>query len=267
MSDLYQFRGRTLVLGSVFLLVSIFGGCRSSKEAAFSEKVSAPVDSISRTAEAKSPKIADAQKIAELYQFADSLINRQGQLERRIGELTERLQLNEKTLEKHKADALRVAMNPPDTSPKREVRRAPDRYDEVIRQYKAASARFEELMKNGLPKDVQEQVNSAAGVAKRVDSLQTVVVQNAQLFRDDLDSKMIWIYVMMGVIILLGLMSYGTFNLAEQRRKDLEKRAFSSLSSSYSYFEEKIKQVQSEIVSNAPPKPLVTPKKPKPPIE
>ena len=267
MSNPFLFQKKHLVLGSVLLLVSIVGGCRSSKQTTYSEGLSEPVDSITRTAEPKSSKVADAQNLVQWHQFADSLINRQRELERSIGDLTGRLHLAETTLESHKADALKVAMNQPDRSPRPEVRRAPDRYDEVIRQYKAASERFQELMKNGLPKDVQDQIQSAVGIAKRVDSLQIIVVNNAQLFRQDLDSKMIWIYVMMGIIAILGLLTYGTFIRAEGKRKDLEGRVSTSLSSSFSYFEEKIRQVQSEIASNAPPKQLATPKKSKPPIE
>ncbi|MDP2885366.1 MAG: hypothetical protein Q8P51_10140 [Ignavibacteria bacterium] len=267
MSDLSLFQTKHLVLGSVLLLIAIIGGCRSSKQTTHGEDLSEPLDSINRTAEPKSSKVADVQNLAKWDHFADSLLNRQGELERRIGELTERLQRAETTLESNKADALRVAMNQPDRSSRPDVRRAPDRYEEVIRQYKAASERFQELLQNGIPKEVQDQIHYAVGIAKRVDSLQISVVNNAELFRQDLDSKVIWIYVMMGVIVIMGMMTYGAFNHAQQQRKDLEKRVFSSLSSSFSFFEEKIKQVQSEIASNASPKQLATPKKSRPSIE
>lgn len=267
MSDLSLFQTRNLVLGSVLLLIVIVGGCRSSKQATHSEVFSQPVDSVHRTAEPRPSKVAEAQKVAEWYEFADSLINRQGDLERRVGELTDRLHLTERTIASNKADALKVAMNQAAKSSRPEVRRGPDRYDEVIREYKAASERFQELMRNPLPKEVRDQIQSAAGIGKRVDSLRSIVVHSAQLFRQDLDSKVIWIYVMMAVIVILGLMTYGAFDQAQRKRKDLEKRVFSSLSSSFSYFEEKIKQMQSEMASNAPPKQLATPKKGRPPIE
>lgn len=267
MSDRSLFQTRHLFLGSVLLLMAIFGGCESSKRTTYSEKSTEPLDSINRTAEPKSLKVADAQQLAQWDQFADSLLHRQGELERRIGELTGRLHLAETTLERNKADALKVAMNQPDRSSRPEVRRAPDRYEEVIRQYKAASERFQELLQNGVPKDVQDQIQSAVGIAKQVDSLQVMVVRNAQLFREDLDSKMIWIYVMMGVVVILGMMTFLALDQAERKRKDLERRVSSSLSSSFTFFEEKIKQVQSELVSNALPKPSAIPKKSKPPIE
>ncbi len=52
-------------------------------------------------------------------------------------------------------------------------------------------------------------------VAKRVDSLQFIVVYNAELLRRDLDSKVIWIYVMLGVMIIASMMMYGALNQAQ----------------------------------------------------
>ena len=91
-------------------------------------------------------------------------------------------------------------------------------------------------------------------MAKRVDSLQFIVLYNGQLLRQDLDSKVIWIYVMLGVMIIASMMMYGALNQAQRQRKDLEERVFNRLSSSVSELETKIKQVESEIGSHAPPK-------------
>jgi outer membrane murein-binding lipoprotein Lpp len=91
-------------------------------------------------------------------------------------------------------------------------------------------------------------------MAKRVDSLQFIVVYNAQLLRRDLDSKVVWIYVMLGVMIIASMMMYGALNQAQRQRKDLEERVFNTLSSSVSELETKIKHVESEIGSHAPPK-------------
>ena len=91
-------------------------------------------------------------------------------------------------------------------------------------------------------------------MAKRVDSLQFIVVYNAQLLRRDLDSKVIWIYVMLGVMIIASMMMYGALNQAQRQRKDLEERVFNRLSSSVSELETKIKQLESEIPSHSPPK-------------
>jgi hypothetical protein len=267
MSDLSLFQTKHFVLGSVLLLITMVGGCQTSKETTQNEGLSEPLDSLNRLDETMAEEVANAQMLAQWEQFADSVRNRQGELERRIGELTERLHHAETTLESNKADALKVAMKQPVRSSTTEVRRAPDRYEEVIRQYKAASERFQELLQNGVPKDVQDQIHHAAGIAEKVDSLQIIVTHNAQLFQQDLSSKLIWIYVMMGIIVIMGMMTYGAFNQAQRQRKDLEKRVFSSLSSSFSFFEEKIKQVESMIASSAPPKQLPTVRKSKPSLE
>jgi outer membrane murein-binding lipoprotein Lpp len=100
-------------------------------------------------------------------------------------------------------------------------------------------------------------------MAKRVDSLQFIVVYNAQLLRRDLDSKVIWIYVMLGVMIVASMMMYGALNQAQRQRRDLEERVFNTLSTSVTELETKIKQVESEIVSHAPPKRAAAPKKKK----
>jgi outer membrane murein-binding lipoprotein Lpp len=90
-------------------------------------------------------------------------------------------------------------------------------------------------------------------MARRVDSLQFIVVYNAELLRRDLDAKVIWIYVMLGVMIVASMMMYGALNQAQRQRKDLEERVFNTLSSSVAQLEEKIKFVESEIKS--PPGP------------
>ncbi len=100
-------------------------------------------------------------------------------------------------------------------------------------------------------------------MANRVDSLQFIVVYNAQLLRRDLDSKVIWIYVMLGVMIIASMMMYGALNQAQRQRKDLEERVFNTLSSSISELETKIKGVESEIRAHSPPMRSSAPKKKK----
>ena len=241
MSYLSLFQTKHLVLGLVLLFIVSVGGCPSSKQTTYSEDLSEPLDFINRTAEPKSPRVADAQNLAPWEQVVDSLLSRHGELEQHLGELTQRLHVAETTLESNKADALKVAMNQPDRSPRPEVRRAPDRYEEVIRQYKAASERFQNVLQTGVPKDVQDQVHFAVGIAKRADSLQIIVAHNAQLFRQDLDSKVMWIYLLTGVMVIMGMMTYGAFNQVRKQRNDLERRVFGSLSSSFSFFDQKLR--------------------------
>jgi transposase len=241
MSYLSLFQTKHLVLGLVLLFIVSAGGCPSSKQTTYSEDLSEPLDFINRTAEPKSPRVADAQNLAPWEQVVDSLLSRHGELEQHLGELTERLQLVETTLKTNNAYVLKVAMNQLDRSSRPDVGRAPDRYEEVIRQYKAASDRFQQLLKNGVPQDVQDQVHYAVGIAKRVDSLQIIVAHNAQLYRQDLDSKVMWIYLLTGVMVIMGMMTYGAFNQVRKQRNDLERRVFGSLSSSFSFFDEKLR--------------------------
>lgn len=91
---------------------------------------------------------------------------------------------------------------------------------------------------------------SVDGMARRVDSLQFIVVYNAELLRRDLDAKVIWIYVMLGVMIVASMMMYGALNQAQRQRKDLEERVFNTLSSTVTQLEEKMKHIESEV--NAP---------------
>jgi outer membrane murein-binding lipoprotein Lpp len=98
-------------------------------------------------------------------------------------------------------------------------------------------------------------------VARRVDSLQFIVVYNAQLLRRDLDSKVIWIYVMLGVMIIASMMMYGALNQAQRFHKDLEERVFAAASSSVKELEARIMQLESDIGAHAPPKRSTRPKK------
>jgi flagellar basal body-associated protein FliL len=100
----------------------------------------------------------------------------------------------------------------------------------------------------------RERMTNVNEMAKRVDSLQFIVVYNAQLLRRDLDSKVIWIYVMLGVMIIASMMMYGALNQAQRQRKDLEERVLNTMSSSVSELEMKIKHVESEMAAHAPPK-------------
>lgn len=131
------------------------------------------------------------------------------------------------------------------------------------------SAFFAQSGGTGRTKPAQEDSLSRArlsninDVAMRVDSLQFVVVYNAELLRQDLGSKVIWIYVMLGVMIVATLMIFGALNQAQQQRKDLEERVFDSLSTSVAGMEAKIKHLESEIESPAPPRRSASPRKKK----
>ncbi len=112
------------------------------------------------------------------------------------------------------------------------------------------------------------QKDSTAGIrfsavqemAKRVDSLQFIVVYNAELLRRNLDAKMILIYVMLGIIIIASMLMYALLKQIQQQRKELEERLFHQLSASVADLEAKIKHAESEL---SPPKATVRKKKTK----
>ena len=90
----------------------------------------------------------------------------------------------------------------------------------------------------------KQPVSSFDEVARRVDSLQFIVVYNAELLRKDIDKKVIWIYIMLGVTILASMVIYGAFSAAQRQRKELEERVYSQLSASVSQLESEIKTIQ-----------------------
>jgi outer membrane murein-binding lipoprotein Lpp len=100
-------------------------------------------------------------------------------------------------------------------------------------------------------------------VAKLVDSLQFVVVYNAELLRQDLGSKVIWIYVMLGVMIVASMMMFGGLSQAQRQRKMLEERVYGTLSTSVANLEAKIRELESKIDSPAHPRRSASPKKKK----
>lgn len=114
----------------------------------------------------------------------------------------------------------------------------------------------------------QDQKDSAAGariatideMAKRVDSLQFIVVYNGELLRRNLDSKMILIFVMLGIIIVASVLMYGLLKQLHRQRQELEEKIFRQLSSSVSDLEAKIKHIEAEL---SPPKPVARKKKTK----
>ncbi|MCX6144911.1 MAG: hypothetical protein NTZ35_17035 [Ignavibacteriales bacterium] len=95
-------------------------------------------------------------------------------------------------------------------------------------------------------------------MAKRVDSLQFIVVYNGELLRRNLDSKMMLIFVMLGIIILASMLMYALLKQIQRQRKELEDKLFHQLSTSVADLESKIKHVEAEL---SPPKPAVRKRK------
>ncbi len=49
-------------------------------------------------------------------------------------------------------------------------------------------------------------------VAKKVDSLQLVLVYNSDLVRNEINNKLIWIYILLGGMVVSNVMMYAAFN-------------------------------------------------------
>ena len=99
---------------------------------------------------------------------------------------------------------------------------------------------------------------NVAEMAKRVDSLQFIVVYNAELLRNDLDAKMMLIYVMLGVIVVACVLMYLLLSQSQRQRKELEEKVFAQLSASAADFEAKMKIIQAGL---SPPKKIAPKKK------
>ena len=99
---------------------------------------------------------------------------------------------------------------------------------------------------------------NVAEMAKRVDSLQFVVVYNAELLRNDLGAKMMLIYIMLGVIVVACVLMYLLLSQIQRQRKELEDKVFAQLSASTADFEAKMKNLQA---GPSPPKKTAPKKK------
>lgn len=84
-------------------------------------------------------------------------------------------------------------------------------------------------------------------MARRVDSLQFIVVYNAELLQKDIGTKVMWIYVMLGVMILASITMYIALRQAQQNRENLEERLTTQLSSVVNHLEAEIKSVSEKV--------------------
>jgi hypothetical protein len=86
-------------------------------------------------------------------------------------------------------------------------------------------------------------------MSKRVDSLHFIVVYNAELLRRDLDSKMLLMYVMLGIIIIASVAMYALLKQTQRQRKELEEKLIHQVSASVADLEAKIKLVEAGLSS------------------
>jgi TolA-binding protein len=141
------------------------GGCGSSSEDFFE-----PQKTVNRPAAPKPSKVADAQKPSASATPADSLVKRQREQDRRIGALTGQLQVRDSSRKDGKVDSSGAAGKQPDRVTRPDGRAASAKYEESVRQYeagryKAASEGFRELLRSGVPKDVEDQYHYMLGMS------------------------------------------------------------------------------------------------------
>lgn len=91
-------------------------------------------------------------------------------------------------------------------------------------------------------------------IARRVDSLQFIVIYNADLLRSDLSSKVTWIYIMLGVMIVASVTMFAALRQVQAGRVELEERLNTRLTTSINQIETQIKDV-SKTIEEYHPKP------------
>jgi uncharacterized protein YlxW (UPF0749 family) len=84
-------------------------------------------------------------------------------------------------------------------------------------------------------------------MARRVDSLQFIVVYNAELLQKDIGTKVMWIYVMLGVMILASVTMYSALRQAQRTRHELEEKLTTQLTSVVNHLENEIKNVADKV--------------------
>lgn len=106
-----------------------------------------------------------------------------------------------------------------------------------------------------------EQLSSFDDMAHRVDSLQFIVVYNAELLQKDISTKVMWIYVMLGAMILASITMYSALRQAQRTRNELEEKLTAQLASAVSHLESEIKSVKDKVDYYHPKPPRRTSKK------
>ncbi|HCA81150.1 MAG TPA: hypothetical protein DEP53_15575 [Bacteroidetes bacterium] len=84
-------------------------------------------------------------------------------------------------------------------------------------------------------------------MARRVDSLQFIVVYNADLLQKDVGTKVMWIYIMLGVMILASGTMYIALRQAQRSREDLEGKLTAQLASVVNHLEAEIKSLSDKM--------------------
>jgi len=91
------------------------------------------------------------------------------------------------------------------------------------------------------------QMAKAEDVAKMVDSLQFIVVYNAELLRQDFGKKVVWVYVMLGVMIVGIMVMYGALAQAQRQRRQLAEDLYGKALNEIAEIEGKVKNLETEL--------------------
>ncbi|MDP2885498.1 MAG: tetratricopeptide repeat protein [Ignavibacteria bacterium] len=160
-----------VVILSLLAVCSVINGCRSSGEATNpDEGFFEPLKSIDRPVVPKPSKAGDAVKSPAGGQRADSLLTSQKDQERRIGALSEQLQLLESSRRGARADSSKELKTPSAQLSKQDGLPASPAYEEVLQhynagRYKAAVEGFQELLRRGVSKDAEDQYHYMVGAS------------------------------------------------------------------------------------------------------
>lgn len=160
-----------VVILSLLAAYSVINGCRSSRQATNpDEGFFEPLKSIDRPVVPKPSKSSDAVKSSAGGQKADSLLTSQKDQERRIGALSEQLQLLESSRRGARTDSSKELKAPSAQLSKQDGLPPSPAYEEVLQhynagRYKAAVEGFQELLRRGVSKDVEDQYHYMLGAS------------------------------------------------------------------------------------------------------
>jgi len=100
-----------------------------------------------------------------------------------------------------------------------------------------------------------ELVSSYSDVARRVDSLQFLIVYNSELLKSNIEKRVIWIYAMLCIVIIASIIIYGTLTAARRQRRELEQRVFQEVAAAVGQLENQIRNLEARTKpGESPPK-------------
>lgn len=156
---------------SLLAVCPVINGCRSSRQATDSDEVFfEPLKSIDRRVVPKPSKAGDAVKPNAGVQRADVLLTSQKDQDRRIGALSEQLQLLETSRRGARADSSKKLKAPSAQISKQDGLPGSLSYEEALQhynagRYKAAVKGFQELLWRGVSKDVEDRYQYMLGAS------------------------------------------------------------------------------------------------------